>query len=150
MNILNKQWLSGGFLLLIALLISPAGHAQNAKTVGEHTIHYVAYNSRFLSPEVASAYGITRGDDIGLVNISVQQTGVIAEGMEASISGHAINMIQQVKHMQFREVREGKAVYYISPFKFDHEDSLTFTFDVLIKATGQSHTVKWQQKFWED
>lgn len=137
-------------LLLSLLLVGSASVAQNVKTIGDHTIHYVAYNSRFLAPEVAKAYGITRGDDIGMVNISVQKGTVDAEGRQADITGHAINMIQQVKHMNFREVREGKAIYYLSPFKFDNEDSLTFNFEVKIKDTGSSHTIKWQQRFWED
>lgn len=135
--------------MINVLFFVPLSHAQYSKTVGPYTFHYVAFNSSFLAPEVASAYGITRGKDIGLVNISVQETGDIGIGKEVEISGYANNMIQQVRYMEFTEIREEKAVYYIAPFKFDDEDILTFKFDIKIKETGKTEALKWQQKLWE-
>ena len=137
-----------GVMINLLFLVS-LSHGEYSKTIGPYTFHYVAFNSSFLSPEVASAYGITRGKDIGLVNISVQETGDIGIGKDVAISGYATNMIQQVRYMEFTEIREEKAVYYIAPFKFDDEDILTFKFDIKIKETGRTEALKWQQKLWE-
>ncbi len=153
-NTTGRQISSRGFLhwglILIFLTVSSVSFAQKSKKVGDYTIHYVAYNSSFLIPEIAKAYGITRGSDIGVVNISVQKGDAVTGGIAAEISGKATNMIQQAKFLDFKEIKEGKATYYISAFKFDRDDPLTFKFDVTIKETGQRHTIKWQQMLWPD
>lgn len=135
-------------LVLITALFSLHVQAQYSKDVEGYSIHYVAYNSSFLSSKVAQHYGISRGENIAVINVSVQKTGELGVGVEADVEGLAVNMIQQAKHLKFRKIDEGRAVYYIASFKFDDEDSLTFDLDVKIADRAKSHHLKWQQKFW--
>ena len=49
------------FLLpLLCLLLPGISQAQQSKMFGPFELHYSVVNTTFLSPEVASAYGITR------------------------------------------------------------------------------------------
>ena len=47
---------------------------------GDYRVYYSAFNSSFVSPEVASAYDIVRGRDRGLINIAVMPAGTIKSG----------------------------------------------------------------------
>ena len=124
--------------------------AEHSKVVGDHEIHYNAFNSTFLQPEVASLYGITQDDDVGVAMVSVYQKDSAGVGVEARVKGAATNLARQLRMLDFDEIREGEAIYYISTFSFDQKENLTFDVNVEIVETGESNELKWQQQFWRD
>ncbi|MEE8059387.1 MAG: DUF4426 domain-containing protein [Pseudomonadales bacterium] len=138
------------FVALLLCGCSAIASAQQMKSFGDYDIHYSAYNSTFLAPNIAKIYGITRGSNTAILTISVQPQGGVGDGVTAEITGKANNLIQQVKYFDFKEIKEGRAIYYVSSFKFDDEDALTFDIEVKIGPTGEKHHMKWQQRFWED
>lgn len=135
--------------ILLCISLVPAAYAQRSSTFGDHEVHYVAYNSSFLNPEVAELYGITRAKNRAMINISVQQGDVIGEGVAAEIEGAATNILHQVKGLEFREIREGKAVYYVADVRFNDGDVLTFKVDAKVAGEQRPYRVEWQQKFWQ-
>jgi len=60
--------------LLAALLTLPAV-AERKHSVGEYDVHYSAFNSGFLQPDIAAAAGLTRSKTQGVVNVSVIKDG---------------------------------------------------------------------------
>ena len=137
---------------LTLLLVLPVVLAWTKVANGEeqaYEINHIAFNSTFLASEIAAAYKITRAENLAVVNISVQPEGVIGEGVPAKISGEVVNFLNQVKPLSFTEVREEKAIYYISTLRFDDGDILTFKLDVLIEGEDKPRQVEWQQKFWK-
>ena len=54
-----------------------------------------------------------------------------AEGVPATINGSVSNILQQTQILEFFPVREGKSLYYLAPFKFDNEDYLTFSLELM-------------------
>ncbi len=62
-----RQWMIALLLAFIALP-SSAAQFQNIKNV---EVHYSAFNSTFLTPEVARSYKLTRNGYSAILNISV-------------------------------------------------------------------------------
>ncbi|MFB9216742.1 DUF4426 domain-containing protein [Vibrio sinaloensis] len=139
-----KTWIS---LMLASLLAVPAWAGQ-FKTIKDVEVHYSAFNSTFLTPQVARSYKLKRNGYSALLNISVldnYQAGKPA--ITAKITGTAKNLIGQTRELSFREVKEANAIYYLAEFPISDEENLTFTIDVNAgnKGTG---TLKFTQKFY--
>lgn len=139
-------------VILSALILSLAfiGNvsAEQKEKVGNFDIHYVSLSSTFLTPSIAKSYGIKRSNYTGLINISVldsSQEGSPAVPVE--ISGVANNLLDARIQLKFREIREGKAIYYIAevPYRDDQE----INFQIAIKYGNKLNTqLKFKQKFY--
>ncbi|NRB69885.1 MAG: DUF4426 domain-containing protein [Vibrio sp.] len=139
-----KKWIT---LALASLLALPAWAGQ-FKTIKDVEVHYSAFNSTFLTPQVAHSYELKRNGYSAIINISVldnYQAGKPA--ITAKVSGSAKNLIGQTKTLEFREVKEGSAIYYLAEFPISEEENLTFNIDVNAgnKGTGR---LKFTQKFY--
>ncbi len=154
---MSKLGILGITLVFAALAL--AADTQHQKTFAHHTVHYSAFNSSFVLPEIASAYNIARGKDRGLVNIALVEEGRTG-GRPARVEGTYANMLAQKWTLQFVEVREENAVYYLAPFKFENEDSLTFKIKVTPATDAQgvspdaaaqaAYELSFQRKFYHD
>lgn len=115
------------------------------------TIAYSAFNSSFIDPATASAYGITRGKRHGLVNIAVLPRGrLTAGGKPALVRGYVANILGQRQTLEFFQVDEGKAVYYLAPFRFDDRDFLTFKISVQSDPNKPAHEISFQRTFYKE
>ena len=112
-------------------------------------IHYSAFNSSFIAPDIAAQYRITRGKNRGLVNIAVVPAGQVG-GQSALVKGTVSNILQQSQKLDFFEVREGDVVYYLAAFKFDNEDSLTFKINVKADPNKPTYDFSFQKTFYHD
>ncbi|MDP7593640.1 MAG: DUF4426 domain-containing protein [Litorilituus sp.] len=138
-------------LLVLSLSFSFTGnsHAENMKKLDTMNVHYMAIGSTFFTPEIAKAYGITRSRYNGLVNISVLDN--TKEGTPAktvSISGKAKNNLGQFKTLEFKEVKEGDAIYYLAQVSYNDEETLHFTLNIFDGKEQQQ--LKFSQKFYVD
>ncbi len=136
-------------VLIVTLLFTHNVNAQNMKKLGSMNVHYMAIGSTFFSPEIAKAYGIKRSRYNGLVNISVLDN--TKKGMPAkvvSITGKAKNNLGQFKTLEFTEVREENAIYYLAQVNYNNEETLHF--DLLITDGNEQQQLKFSQKFYVD
>jgi len=142
--------------LLAILLVSSFSLAQQPAvspiTSGDYLIHFSTFNSSFLTPEVASAYGLVRGADRAIVNIAVtkEQQEDDIYGLPAQVSGVARNLMQQQTQLPFIEIQEQNAIYYIAPFEFDDEEVLHFDIDVVLPGQTRPTSVRFSKKLYED
>ena len=131
-------------LALVTLLLAPAAHAES-QTFGDYTVHYIAVNSTFISPEIAQQYGIERNRRGAFLNIAVLKNN--ADGSTtpviAAVSGGKQNLLQQSGDIEFQEVREGDAIYYLGQFEFSNAELLRFNVQVQPEQQGPSHTIEW-------
>lgn len=140
------------FLTMLTLTASLCGVAQaeQKETVGNFDIHYMALGSTFLTPSIAKTYGITRSSYTGIVNIAVLDTSEAdSPAVPIEISGVANNLLDARIQLKFKEIREGKSIYYIAevPYRDDQE----INFDIAIKHGNQLNTnLKFKQKFYID
>ena len=124
-------------------------HASNMKKMGSMNIHYIALNATFLTPEIAKTYGIERSRYNGLINISVLDNTIKTHPAKyVSISGTARNLAGQNKTIEFVQVKEGDAIYYLAQVNYRNEE--TIVFDLNISDSSESHNLKFSQKFYVD
>jgi|SRR5690554_733562 len=124
------------------------------QSFGDYTVHFSTFNSVFITPEVAELYGITRARNQALINISVTKTDgdKTGLGLPAKITGTARNLLQQQRVLDFAEIDEGYATYYLAPLKHTKEE--VFHFTISVTPTGQEHsnvapmTVKFTRKLY--
>ena len=138
-------------LLSSLLLVSAAALAQEKafKEFNDYHIHYSAFNSSFVSPEIASVYDISRGEDKGLVNIALVPEGADA-GKTALVRGTVTDLLQRQQTLEFKEIRDGEAVYYLAPFQFENEDPLTFKVSVRPADSTEVYDFSFQRTFYHD
>ncbi len=138
------------FTVLLMSLLSVIGvaHAEQKQQVGNFDIHYMALNSTFITPQIAKTYGIERSGYNGLVNITVLNTQLPGNpAVAVEISGVANNLIDARMTLDFKEIRESNAIYYIAEVPFRDDQEVNFT--VAIKYTNQLNTtLKFKQKFY--
>lgn len=138
------------FILFIALFSSGIS-AENSKQFGDYIIHYNSFRSDTLTPEIAKAYSLTRRNNRMVVNITVQKKdGDVTRPVKANVSGFASNLTGQIKDLEFKEILDGEAIYYLAQSQVSNHETLKFD----IKATPTGETLvaklKFQQKFYTD
>lgn len=137
------------FFMSLTSLFSTAVMAENMKKLGSMNVHYMAIGATFLTPEIAKAYGIERSRYNGLINISVlDNSQKNTPAKTVSISGTARNDLGQIKSLEFQEVKEGAAIYYLAQINYSNEE--TFYFELEINDGKESHQLKFKQKFYVD
>ncbi len=143
------------FILLLPLLFSAVAMADNQQSYqefGDYKVYFSVFNSTFLTPEVASTYNLTRGKDQALINIALIKSSEDGdtEGLEAIISGHSQNLMQQRKELEFMEIKEQNTAYYLAPLRFINEEVLHFVINVKTTDNSQPFEVKFSKKLYVD
>ncbi len=135
-------------LAFISILIGfqSIAFAESSQEVGNYIVHYNAISTESLPPAVATAYGITRSKNKGLLNISVLAKGAGFQGVEAEIDVSATNLTGQLRAIELRKIEEQKAIYYISVFSVTNRETLDFSIKVKT-ADGQVGNIKLRQQF---
>ena len=134
--------------IAIALLALVAGiaNAEQFEQYGPWRVHYIAFNASLLSATIAERYGIVRGRNKGLVNITA--VGTAGRGERAGVTGRYRNLLGQSYALDFREIDDGDAVYYLAAFDFDNAETLRF--EVLLDLPGHgTETLRFQQPLYD-
>ena len=145
-----------GLLVSLSLQAAPVPDAKvlssEPKRFGDYEVHFSAFNSTFITPEIASAYKLQRGPRNGIVNISVRNVkdSKTGKATTASLEGESVNLLSQSSKLKFREVREGDAIYYLAGFRFSNEEMLKFTIRLKPGGTGKTETFEFRRQFYED
>lgn len=138
------------FILLacIATLGATTAQAGGQQDFGDYVVHFNALTTDFLSPAVASSYGITRSRNRALINVSVMKKalGVGTEPQRARVTGRSANLRGQTRTLEFREVRDGPAIYYLAEIGVDDGETLDFTIDAAPEG-GEPLSVRFRQQF---
>ncbi|QUJ67033.1 DUF4426 domain-containing protein [Photobacterium sp. GJ3] len=139
--------------LLVALIVlcsmSFPVSAEQLKNIGELEVHYSTFPSTFLTPDVAKTYRIQRSRYSALINVTVLDTS--AEGkpaVAALVKGTARNLIGNQKDLNFREIREGDAIYYIAELTHANEERFRFNIDVSRQSTNGN--IQFEQTYFSE
>ncbi|MFC3608294.1 DUF4426 domain-containing protein [Stutzerimonas tarimensis] len=119
--------MKSALIALFALFMALPAFAERKQTFGDYDIHYIAFHSSFLTPEIASAAGLVRSRTQGVLNVAVQESG---KPVTAQVSGTMTNLLGQQRNLNFRQVREDEAVYYLTQFPIDTQELLRFQLNV--------------------
>ncbi|MDF2179502.1 DUF4426 domain-containing protein [Aliiglaciecola sp. CAU 1673] len=134
-------------LILASLLLPLHANAEQMQQLGRWDVHYMVVTSTFLTPEVASAYGIQRSNYNAVVNISVLDSEN-KKAQEAAVTGQAVNLIGVVKELDFKQINEGEAIYYIAVLPF--RDQEQYKFEISVQKGGETQKLKFEQKLYPD
>ena len=107
------------------LLLTVGGLFCSAETVrhGEIDIHYTAFPSTIIAAEAAQAHDIVRSENKIIVNVSIKQRD---EPAKVQLAGEVINLLEQVIKLNFTEVQEDSAIYYLATHISRPKDVLRF------------------------
>ena len=134
-------------LLLAALALAPAAHAEQFVRAGGVEIHYNAFHADAVPAEVAAAHGLVRSGNRGLVNVTVLAPveGGLARPVEATVAGTVSNLAGQRRALAFRAVREATALYYLAEFDIAGEDVYRFVLEVTPSGAARAETIRFTQ-----
>lgn len=135
------------FALLLGLTVSFSALAEQKKQLGDWDVHYIAFPSPILTPEIALQYKLQRSKYNAIVNISVLDK-TTQHALKVAISGSAKDLQSRIRTLEFSEVIEGDAVYYLAQLPFHHEQRYSFTLS--ISSGNQTQQLKFDQVFYVD
>jgi Domain of unknown function (DUF4426) len=146
--------------LLLIILTAGASPTlgQQSEMFGPYELHYSVVNTTFLAPETAAAYEITRGQKRAILNLAVREhlnadpeagDSGATEARPMLLQGRTWDLIQN-QFLQFSEIREGPAIYYIAEFKFINEEWRFFEVDFRPEGSDQTYTFKFKHQLYLD
>lgn len=130
------------YLLMLCLLLTGAAFAQppaevntieTSKRFGDYEVHFSVFPSTLLSEDVAASYKIVRADNRSVLNVSVRKhSGTRGdEPQRAVVSGTYSDLVQR-KPLEFREIDETGAIYYLAEFRHGDQETLRFAVNVQV------------------
>lgn len=146
-NLINKL-----FKPLIILVISLAclnSYAENSMEFGDYVVHYNAFRSDTISPEIAKQYDLPRASNRALINIAVLKKVMNTTGKptKATITGHASNLTGQLKQLEFKEITEGTAIYYLADTKISDGEFLKFELKIIPEGETRAARLRFNKRF---
>lgn len=143
--------LLSALLIALALQVAPV-QAQQSERYGPYELHYSVVNTTFIEPRVAATYGITRGKDRAILNLSVREQmpegGDVARAMQ--LKGSTWDLLNKREELAFQEVREGPAIYYIAEIRFFNEEHRMFEIFFRPEGASETYTFELKHKMYED
>jgi hypothetical protein len=123
--------------------------AENSRVFGNYVVHYNAFRSDTLSPEIAKAYELTRRNNRIIVNITVLKKvmGTTGKPVPATITGNASNLTGQIKNLEFREIKEDTAIYYLAELKVSDGEFLKFKLNITPEGEEGPARLQFSKRF---
>jgi len=141
-------------LLSVFLLVLASTSAQAEKFVenDNYVVHYSAFNSTLLQPEVAKAYDLMRSRQRAVMNVSVQKKmpDGSRKAVMSQLGGYTGALGGSERKLDFKMITEGDAIYYLAEFTIGDGENLNF--DINVKPTPESMPipVSFSQQFFQD
>jgi hypothetical protein len=139
------------FFAMVSLQVN-ADRGEKKQVFGNYEVHYIGLNSSFLPEDVAEAYDIPRSRSLAYLSVSVLKTdeGDLPRPVSAKLTGQIKNLIGQSREIEFREIKETNAVYYVSTFRFDKSEIYRLTLQATPEGQKRTFDVKFSQKFYQE
>lgn len=138
------------YLSLLLLVLSQSAIAEQFKQIKDLEVHYSAFTSTIIPPEVTRQYKIKRSGYTALINVTILDRSQVGKpAITGTVKGTAKNLLGTIKSLEFREIKETNAVYYIAELPFVNEEIYTLKIDVSSGLKG-SGNITFNQKFYTD
>ena len=133
-------------LLLTACLSASALAADVIKgdrqeTFGDVTVHYNTFNSTYLQPDIAKAAELIRSKHQGVINVSVIKDG---KPLIAGVTGTVKDLTSNSVPLNFRQITEQGAIYYIAQYPVEQQE--TRTFEIKVQNGDKINTINFNQE----
>lgn len=146
----RHRWLAA-LACLLAVLALPA-QAQLSERYGPYELHYSVVNTSFLAPEIAARYQLTRGRNYAILNLALREhlEDGSTEARSMRLQGSATDLLNKQQVLDFQEIREGSAIYYIAEFRFIDEEWLRFEVDFRPEGATRSYRFELRKQLYEN
>ena len=119
------------------------------KDIGDHVVHFSAFTTDQLPPEIARAYDIVRSRERAMLNVSV-----IAEedslSVPAIVEVKTVNLTGQLKNITMRRINEQEAIYYIGDTAVANRETLIFDISVTPEGVDTPSEFRFKREFFTD
>ncbi|WP_025131032.1 DUF4426 domain-containing protein [Pseudomonas sp. PH1b] len=127
-------------LSLAALAADPI-KGERQEVFGDVTVHYNTFNSTYLQPDIAKAAELIRSKNQGVINVSLIKDG---KPLVAQVSGTVKDLTSKSITLNFRQITEQGAIYYIAQFPVEQQENRTFTINV--QTGGDTNSFSFNQE----
>ncbi|WP_019675411.1 DUF4426 domain-containing protein [Arsukibacterium perlucidum] len=132
---------------ILMVLVSMGLKAEQKKKLGDWDVHYIAFPATFLTPEIAVENDIQRSKFNGVINISVLDS-TSQQAQQVTIRGTAKDLVGRQRKLEFNQVVEGDAVYYLATVPYQNEQLYNFIID--ISQGNQQQQLTFSHTFYVD
>ncbi|QRK84028.1 DUF4426 domain-containing protein [Pseudomonas granadensis] len=127
--------------LSVGALAADVIKGERKETFGDVTVHYNTFNSTFLQPDIAKAAELIRSKNQGVINVSVIKDG---KPVIASVTGTVKDLTSASVPLNFRQVTEQGAIYYIAQYPVPQQE--TRTFEIKVQNGDKINTLTFNQE----
>lgn len=114
---------------------------ERKEVFGDVTVHYNTFNSTFLTPDIAKAAELIRSKNQGVINVSVIKDG---KPLVANVTGTVKDLTSKSVPLNFRQVTEQGAIYYIAQYPVEQQE--TRTFEIKVQNGDKINTINFNQE----
>ena len=114
---------------------------ERMETFGDVTVHYNTFNSTFLQPDTAKASELIRSKNQGVINVSVIKDG---KPLMAQVSGTIKDLTSSSVTLNFKQVIEQGAIYYIAQYPVTQQEVRTF--EIKVRTGDKINTINFNQE----
>ena len=132
-------------MALVAICFGQSGYAAQFEKFGDFEIHYTTFSSMLIPGEVAALHDITRANNRIVINISVKKSD---EPVAVAITGIVVNLLSQIVALEFREVKEANAIYYLASHTVDERDTLKFDLTIAPHGVTTPYQLKFMRQYY--
>jgi hypothetical protein len=146
---LAARWL--GLLAMTVLLPGAGGAAAESRQFGRYEVLYSVFAADFLQPPIAQAYGIVRAADRAVLNITVRRRLDAGgdEAIAAVVSGTRGDLVH-TRALEFREVSEPGARYYLADFPIRNDETQYFTVRIVPVGEAAALELRFDKRMFVD
>ena len=137
-------------LLFVLFFLASAFNVQadNTREYANHIVYINAFPTDSLPPQMTKQYGLKRSKNYAMINVSIMEKGAgVPTGVPSRVKGTMKNLMGQSQELEFREIKEGKAVYYIAQVGVQTREVLNFFLDIRPHGADESYEIKFHKKF---
>ncbi|MGE8153711.1 DUF4426 domain-containing protein [Pseudomonas vancouverensis] len=114
---------------------------ERQESFGDVTVHYNTFNSTYLTPDIAKSAELIRSKNQGVINVSVIKDG---KPLIANVTGTVKDLTSQSVALNFRQITEQGAVYYIAQYPVEQQEIRTF--EIKVQNGDKINTINFNQE----
>lgn len=133
-----------GLIACLTAILSAAPVQGDEVDWRDYKVYYTTFPSTLVPPEVAELHDITRGESRILTNVTVRRSG---ESVQASVTGTVTNLLNQMTTLEFREVIEEAAVYYLANQLVDEKDTLRYRLEIRPAGENDAFELEFTRRY---
>ena len=127
--------------LSVSAMAADVIKGERQETFGDVTVHYNTFNSTFIQPDIAKAAELIRSKNQGVINVSVIKAG---QPMVASVTGTVKDLTSKTVPLNFKQVTEQGAIYYLAQYPVDQQEVRTF--EIKVQNGDKINTINFNQE----